>query len=65
MDEAQRLKECLRHLESARSELLKAERLIQPTWGIDVREAVEVINEAINKCNFRLTFIKVLSEVTD
>ena len=31
--EIQVLEECLQHLRNARSELLRAERLIQPTWG--------------------------------
>jgi len=59
-NEIRTLEECLRHLKNARTELLKAGQLIQSVWGIDVSKAIEVIDEAINKCNFRLTLNKNL-----
>ncbi len=59
-NEIRALEECLQHLRNARSELMEARQLIQSVWGIDVSRAIEVIDEAINKCSFRLTLNKNL-----
>jgi len=59
-NEIRALEECLQHLRNARSELMEAGQLIQSVWGIDVSEALKLVNEAINRCSFRLVINKNL-----
>jgi len=56
-EEVMVLERCLRHLRRARSELLDAGSLY---WDDAISEAVRLVDEAINRCNFRLTLSKNL-----